>query len=97
MANPSKPKVSLGECIALRPTEEEAQIIWEAVREVGLEENGQGVLQLLMLFLTGEEEHVSRNPVFQYFKEHPEELQAMKETAVKGLGALVNRFLKPKR
>lgn len=90
--SPQKPR--LLECISLRPTEEEAEVIWDAVRELGLEESGQGVLQLLLLLLNGEEEHPSRHPVFQYFKEHPDELQAVKQAAAKGLGALLSRLTK---
>lgn len=89
-----KAKVSVGECIALRPTEEEAQAIWEAVRECGLEESGEGVLQLLMALITGEEESPSRNPIFQHFKDNPEDLHMVKNAVTQGLGALLSRIRK---
>src|SRR5215203_4350502 len=46
---PESTKTSIGEGIFLRPAEDEAEIIWEAVRAAGLEENGDGVLGLLLL------------------------------------------------
>lgn len=85
-------KVSIGECIALRPTEEEAAIIWDAVRECGFEEDGSGVLRLLILLLSGEDESPSRHPIFQHFKENPEDLETVKAVTAQALGALLKRF-----
>ncbi len=96
MANPSKPKasVSVGECISLRPTKEEAEAIWEAVKECGFEEDGQGVLKLLMLLLDDEEEEAAPNPIYQHFKNHPEDLDVVKSAVSQGLRAIITKIRK---
>lgn len=85
----------MGECIALRPTENEAQTIWEAVRECGLEESGEGVLQLLMALIEGEAEPEERsNPILKHFKDHPEDLNMVKNVVTQGLGSLLQKIRK---
>lgn len=80
------------ECISLRPTEEEAEIIWDAVRECKLEESGAGVLQLLMALLTSEEEAPPSNPIFQHFKENPEDLQVVSDVAKTAIASILKRI-----
>lgn len=77
---PSPRKVCIGEGIFLRPSEEEADCIWEAVRVAGYPENGAGVLQLLLFLLQGDEDYF-KSPIFRYLKAHPEHVQAMAKTA----------------
>lgn len=91
---PAPKSTSIGEGIFLRPDTEEAEIIWEAVRAAGLEENGEGVLELLLLLLEEGGESFLKNPMFRYFKAHPEELQQAKALAAQGLQAALGKFFK---
>lgn len=85
---------SIGEGIFLRPDDEEAEIIWEAVRAAGLEENGEGVLTLLLLLLEEGGESFIKNPLFRYFKANPAELEQAKQLAAKGLATAMQRIFK---
>lgn len=85
---------SIGEGIFFRPNAEEAEIIWEAVRAADLEENGEGVLRLLLLLLEEGGESFLKNPMFRYFKAHPEELQQAKMLAAQGLRTALGKFFK---
>lgn len=79
------------EGIFLRPKPEDAKIIWEAVREEGLPENGEGVTELLMRLLTGEIDEKRSN----FFRDNPEVTQMITEIGVKGIGALFSKLRKP--
>lgn len=87
-------RVNIGEGIFLRPTEEEADLIWEAVRSEGFEENGEGVLRLLLLLLSGEEDHFSRSPLFRHFKDNPEDLAALKQMGAQAFSGLLGKILR---
>lgn len=94
--SPMPEGVSIGEGIFLRPDAEEADIIWEAVEAAGLEKNGEGVLDLLLLLLESGGESPLANPAFRYFKAHPEEFRALKEMGQQAATNLLHRFFRPK-
>ncbi len=87
---------SIGEGIFLRPDAEEAAVIWEAVRAAGFEENGEGVLDLLLLLLDEEGDGLLKNPLFRYFKANPAELEQAKALAAQGLRTALGKFFRPK-
>ena len=86
--------VSIGEGIFLRPDEEEAEIIWEAVTAAGLEKNGEGVLTLLLMLLEEGGESILSNPALRYFKAHPEEFQALKQMGAQAAQSLLGKLFR---
>lgn len=87
-------KVSIGEGIFLRPDAEEAAIIWEAVKAAGLEESGEGVLDLLLLLLEEGGESFLKHPVYRYFKSNPQELEALKQMGAQAMAGLMGKIFK---
>jgi len=83
-------KVHIGEQIALRPTPEQAEIIFEACKVCGFPENGEGVLLLLISLLLEEQEEEDEEPrpadsplgkIVEFYKAHPDELGKTLEVA----------------
>lgn len=78
-------------------SEDDYSLIWEAVREEGFSENGEGVLELLMLFLRGEREPADAQgfseKVFSHFKKHPEDFVMLQNAGKAGLQALLKKIL----
>lgn len=79
------------EGIFLRPKPEDLKLIWDAVREENLPENGEGVTELLMRLLTGEVEEKRAN----FFRDNPEVTQIVTEIGARALTGLFSKFKKP--
>jgi len=80
---------------------EESELIWEAVRANKLQENGQGVKELLLALLEDEPEEAPEKDgqvtgLVNYFKNHPEELMKMTGTLGKAAG-FISEILRKKQ
>ena len=81
------------EGVFLRPTPKESALIWDAVREAKLPENGEGVLKLLLQLLR--EDKTESDPAFDMLQNYLKANPGVVMTGANLVASILSKF-KPK-